>query len=234
MPSISIAIAAHNEEASLEKVYRRSLSVLKRCTDDYEIVMIDDGSSDSTFEIMQRLRARHPENTLVMRHERNLGIARTFEAACRAATKDFVLDVPGDGEYPPEVLEDMLPLLDRYDLIVAKRTRKDYSLYRRFVSTSYRLLPRLFFGVDLFDPGSIKCRRRALIHEITPRSKSVFKEAERAIRATRRGHRLGYVPIDPEPREGGRPGGAKPALVLQSSVDLLATWIRLTLVREAP
>ncbi len=234
MPSVSIVIAAHNEVDSIGDVFDRCRAVLARCVDDAEIVMVDDGSTDGTGEKMDRIRDRHPDLVRVIRHHRNMGIAHTFEAAYRAGTKEYVLDIPADGEYPPEVLESMVPLLGSYDIIIAERAQKSYGPYRRLVSGCYRWLPRLMFGVDLRDPGSVKCRRREVIHGVRPASRGVFAEAERTIRAIRKGYRLGVVEIKPERRVAGSGGGAAPGLVLQAGIDMLTLWVRLSLLRRPP
>ena len=191
MPSISLVIAAFNEEATLAAVFARCLAVLTECSDDFEVLILDDASRDGTGEIAAAIAAEHPDVVKVITHQKNRGIAATFEELNQAATRDYVFDIPADGEYPPEALREIMPLLNDFDIVVCNRTFKRYTLYRRLVSWSYRWLPRLMFGVELYDPGSTKCRRRTLIEEIPLSSRGVFAEAERMIRAVRRGYRLG-------------------------------------------
>ncbi len=233
-PSLSIVIAAYNEERSIAAVCERCLAVLARCTDDFEIVLLDDASTDRTPSIMADLQRRHANVIRIIRHAQNQGIAATFEEAYRAGCKQYIFDVPGDGEYPPEALEQILPLLGRYDVVVCNRRYKNYTPYRRLISALYRGVPRLLFGIDLIDPGSAKCRHRDVIHEIKPRSRGVFVEAERIIRAVRRGYRYTSVDIDPELREGGRARGGDPRLALWAGGEMLALWVRLTIFREPP
>ena len=90
------------------------------------------------------------------------------------------------------------------------------------------------FGVELFDPGSTKCRRRTLIEEIPLSSRGVFAEAERMIRAVRRGHRLGKVDVEPERRMAGDPRGAGFGYVVLAAVDLLRLWFQLVILRRRP
>ena len=189
MPSISLVIAAFNEEAKLEAVFVRCLDVLVECSDDFEVLILDDASTDGTGEIATSIARNHPDVVRVITHQKNRGIAATFEELNQAATRDYVFDIPADGEYPPEALRAIVPLLGDFDIVVCQRTFKRYTLYRQLVSWCYRWLPRVMFGVELYDPGSTKCRRRTLIEEIPLSSRGVFAEAERMIRAVRRGHR---------------------------------------------
>jgi glycosyltransferase involved in cell wall biosynthesis len=233
-PSISLVIAAYNESATLESVYRRCREVLSECSDDFEVVILDDASTDETGKIAARLAAEDPDVVRVLTHAQNQGIAVTFEDLNRAATREWVFDIPADGEYPPEALHQIVPLLGEFDIVVCNRTFKRYTFYRRVVSWLYRLLPRLLFGVELFDPGSTKCRRRVLIEEISPVSRGVFIEAERMIRAARRGHRVGKVDVEPERRLAGDPRGASLVNVVGAAVDLARLWWHLVLLRRAP
>jgi len=233
-PSISLVIAAYNESATLESVYRRCREVLAECSDDFEVVILDDASTDETGQIAARLAAEDPDVVRVLTHDQNRGIAVTFEDLNSAATREWVFDIPADGEYPPEALHQIVPLLGEFDIVVCNRTFKRYTFYRRVVSWLYRLLPRLLFGVELFDPGSTKCRRRVLIEEISPVSRGVFIEAERMIRAARRGHRVGKVDVEPERRRAGDPRGASLVNVVGAAVDLARLWWHLVLLRRAP
>jgi glycosyltransferase involved in cell wall biosynthesis len=234
MPSISLVVAAYNEEAALRSTVERCLAVLRQVSGDCELIVLDDASRDRTPEIAAQLAREHPGIVRIVTHEKNLGIAATFEDLFRAATKEFVFDVPGDGEYPPEALLEIVPLLADHDIVVCRRIAKRYTPYRRLVSNLYRLLPRVLFGVELHDPGSTKCRRRTTITDIPLTSRGVFCEAERLIRAHRRGCRIGVVDIVPETRQGGEPRGARPRYVFEAARDLVALWFRLVVLRQKP
>jgi glycosyltransferase involved in cell wall biosynthesis len=232
MPSFSIVIAAYNEATTLRQVFERCLAVLNQCSEDFEIIILDDASTDQTGEIAEQIRSEHPDTVRVLGHSKNRGIAVTFEDLYRAAVKEYIFDIPADGEYPPEALLDILPLLAEYDIVVCHRTFKEYTTYRHIVSYLYRLLPRLLFGVELYDPGSAKCRSKNVIEDITVTSTGVFSEAERLIRAIRRGYRIGKVDVVPGRRIAGDPQGAKISNVACAGFDLLCLWLRLIVLRQ--
>src|SRR5690606_30248037 len=121
-----------------------------------------------------------------------------------------------------------------YDIVVCNRLFKRYTLYRRVVSWCYHALPRLLFGVELYDPGSTKCRRREVVSEIPITSLGVFAEAERIIRAVKRGYRLGKVDIEPDRRLAGDPRGASLKNVAVAAIDLVCLWLRLAVLRQKP
>lgn len=226
MPSVSLVIPAYNERVTIRDVVLRALAVLRRTTSDFEVIVLDDASTDDTAAILSNLAADHPE-VRVERHATNRGIAATFEHLYQLATKEFVFLISGDGQFPPETLADCVPLLDRFDIVVCRRTVKHYTAYRGAVSWLYRALPRLLFGVDLVDPGGVKVVRREIIRDVPVHSTSVFVEAERILRAVKRGYRLTSVDLISEPRKGGRARGARPGTVLAAGRDLVACWFRL-------
>ena len=233
-PSFSVVIAAYNEAVTLRQMFERCLTVLKQCTEDYEIIILDDASTDATGEIAEQIRNEHPDVVQVRRHLTNRGIAVTFEELYRAATKEYVFDVPADGEYPPEALFDILPLLGEYDIVVCNRTFKEYTTYRRIVSYLYRKMPRLLFGMELYDPGSTKCRSKDVLENITVTSSGVFAEAERMIRAIWRGYHVARVDVAPARRLAGDPQGAQISNVACAAFDLICLWFRLVVLRQRP
>lgn len=231
--SLSIVIAAYNEEKTLAETVRGVINVLRRYPSlEHEVIILNDGSTDKTGDTMRQLKEEFPALCLLT-HDTNQGIARTLEDLFQAATKEYVFDIPGDGEYPPEIIQQVLPLLPTYDIVICKRCAKRYTFYRSVISFLYRALPRVLFSVDLIDPGSVKCRRR-IIHDLPVQSKGVFIEAERLISALQRGYTISSVAIETVRRKGGKARGARFPVVFQAALDLLAFWFRSRILRKEP
>ena len=125
----------------------------------------------------------------------------------------------------------MMELRDRYDMVIGKRPQKHYTLCRAAISRAFNLLPWLLFGVATHDAGSIKLVRRELL-QIPLASRGPFREAERIIRAQRRGYRIGMLVVDNQPRRGGKASGARWGLVGQAVLDLLRCWWHIVLCRR--
>lgn len=199
----------------------RSVEVLQKTCQDFEVVVADDASQDDTAKILQELQQEYPQILRVITHAENKGIAFTFEELYRAAQKDFFLLIPGDAQYPPELLVECMPLLQQYDIIICRRAIKTYTVYRHIVSQAYRWLPRILFGVDLYDSGSVKCMRRSIVDDVHVQSTSVFVEAERVIRAAKMGYSIGVVDFIPMQRQAGKAQGAKLSIVWSAFIDML-------------
>lgn len=230
--SLSIVIPAYNEGETLRETFHRCKEAARKCTDDYEIVMLDDASADDTFAIMRELQSTDPGHVRVERHEKNLGIAATFEDLYATASKDYVFLVSGDGEYPPEALEQAWPMKDAYDVVICHRRNKPYSAYRHFISLLYRYGTALLFSIDLYDPGSIKLVKREIYTLVPATLESVYVEAERIIRAARMGYRIGRIMITQKPRTGSVARGARWTTVGNAGFDMLRLWWTLRILRE--
>jgi hypothetical protein len=128
-------------------------------------------------------------------------------------------------------LLELLPLAHQYDIIVALRDDKHYGLGRQLVSWLFNALPRVLFATRTYDAGSVKLVRR-VVYDIPIISSGVFGEAERIIRARRRGFRIGVRKIEHFPRKTGKASGAKPPLVIEAARDMLKCWIDIVVLRR--
>jgi glycosyltransferase involved in cell wall biosynthesis len=227
---ISICIPAFNEEQTIELCVRSAVDVLGRVNFSGEILVIDDCSTDATWSILERLKSTIPQLE-IRRHSSNEGIARTFKELYDWAGRDLVFLNSADGQWKMSAVADMLPYMKDYDVVVARRKEKHYGLSRRLISWGFNLAPQVLFRVKTYDAGSVKLVRRE-IYDIPMNSRGVFAEAERIIRASRRGYRVTAVDVDHFPRKAGKARGAKPSLVIEATGDLVRCWFSIAWLGE--
>ncbi len=187
---LSVAMPAYNEEANIERVvldHIRVLESLQGTIADWEIVCLDDASTDRTLSILQELAARIPR-LKVLRHLQNKGIFESMNDVSRSARGTHVCLTASDGQWPAE---NLIPLLDAVidehaDLAIwVRRNRwRVYSLRRWIVSFLFNLLPWILFGTKTTDAGSVKLGLRT-IYAFDLISRSPFAEAERILVAQR-------------------------------------------------
>lgn len=226
MPSVSVCFPAYNEAATVGPVLWDAHRLLAQTSLDYEIIVCDDGSSDSTGMILAEA-AESIARLRVFRHEKNQGIFRTFEDLYAAATKEFVFLNSTDGQWSTSILLDLLPMMDHLDCVVASRRCKHYGWGRSVVSAGFRLICRVAFGVETYDPGAVKLMRREILQGIPTVSTSPFVEGERLVRAVKAGYRVGQYPVDVAPRKHGRSKAVKPSVLVASIRDVWRTWLAL-------
>src|SRR5262249_16342350 len=144
-PSLSLCAWAHNEEGIIDEFVRKTDADLRRVSDDYEIIVVDDGSGDGTLERLHALQARFPP-LRVATHEKNLGYGSCFRTTLGMATKDVVLWNTIDMFHDTAELHTLLQHLDRFDLIQGVRTDLDANQWHRKLTTivNYWLIRTLF------------------------------------------------------------------------------------------
>jgi glycosyltransferase involved in cell wall biosynthesis len=224
-PSISLVIPAYNEAVNIEGVVREALEVLAGVTPCFEVLVGNDGSTDGTREILDRIAAAHPRVRVIHTYP-NRGVAQTCLELYRKATGDFIAFFPGDGQVRPRELHKLLAGLDRFDLVVGHRRHRRDPWHRKVNAWLWNAASRLLFKVHVRDVDSVKLFPGDLLRTVPVESRSPFMETEILIRARERGLRLGNVEVEHLPRVAGRASGARLGVVLQALGEMGRFWIR--------
>lgn len=227
---LSVVMPVYNEEEALPDVLDEAVAALRSSSLRCEIVVVDDASTDRSLLILEAYRQANPDLVRVLRHPANKGIMGACQTLYENARGSYVFIIGSDGQWKTAEALRMMELRDRFDLIVGRRRRKQYGWKRQIVSGAFNWLPRLLFGVATHDAGSIKLFRRDIL-ALPTISVGPFREAERIIRASDAGLRIGSIDVEHFDRRGGVAGGAKFKLIRQSVVDLLRCWWNLRVRR---
>ena len=145
---ISLVIPLYNEEAVIPELLKRCLDSLGKITDDFELLLVDDGSTDSGVELLKNYREKD-SRIKILRLSRNFGHQAAYTAGMEKAKGDFVALMDGDLQDPPELLSDMFKILseDQADVVYGKRTGKinlrGRSLLSRWFHAGFRRLSGL-------------------------------------------------------------------------------------------
>ena len=227
--SLSIVIPAFNEAESIEATIDDALEVGARVTGELEVLVCNDGSRDSTAEIVRGRSGRDPRVQLLDR-ERNAGIEASMRALYAHARNEWVFLMSADRQWPMSAL---VPMADATgqgaDFVIGVRPNKRdvYTRYRRVVSWGYERIVRAL-GAPGGDPGSIKLARRELLHAAVA-ARGVFAEGERVIRAARQGAQVVEVPVEFHRRGAGKATGARRDVVARALVDAVRVTASLAL-----
>jgi glycosyltransferase involved in cell wall biosynthesis len=219
-----VFIFAYNEESTIGIVVDQTMSILKDITSDYEVIIIDDASTDNTATAAQQAAQRHAGVRLV-RHPVNLGIGETLADGYRQATKQVVCGIPGDGEFVVECLREGAPALNEADIVSFYRCGNRVSRLRRMLSFAHRRLNQLLLGLDVRDVNWVKLYKRWVVAEGGFHSQSPLLETELLATAKQRGARIVELPCPVRLRS--HRGGAGMWGTLQNGVSMTKELLRL-------
>lgn len=199
--SISVIIPLLNERPALSELHSRLASVLRERAASYEIIFIDDGSTDGSIDVIKRLRESDPFVRFV-RFRRNFGKSAALAAGFRMARFPVIATMDADLQDLPEQLPLLIAKLEEgCDLVSGWRHQRNDRFTRKLSSWLYNRVTSALTGVRLHDINcGMKCYRRAVLEEV-----KVYGERHRYIPvlASYRGFRLGEVAIEHAPRKHG-------------------------------
>ncbi len=219
--SVSVFFPCYNEEANVERTTLAAMQTLRRISTDWEVIIVNDGSKDRTGEIADRLAAEYPEVRAVHNCP-NLGYGGALQRGFREATKTWVFYTDGDGQFDFEEIDNLLPLLAKYDIVSAYRLNRQDSPIRKLNAFAWTMLVNLVFGLWLRDIDcAFKMFPRRLFDEIEMRSMGALIDAEVLARAKRLAYSIGQVGVHHYPRTAGEQSGANIRVILRAFKELL-------------
>jgi glycosyltransferase involved in cell wall biosynthesis len=205
-PSLSVVIPMYNEEAYVERSVAAARAALEEMDADWEIVIVDDASTDGTGARADRLAAADPR-VRALHNPVNRRLGGTLRAGYAAATKDLIFytdaDLPVDfGELPRAV---RLLEYQQADLLAGYRfDRTSEGLHRALYTIGYHVVIRLLFGLRIRDVNfAFKLFRRSLLQRIELKSEGSFIDAELLLRARKAGAVMIQLGVDYFPRTRG-------------------------------
>jgi dolichol-phosphate mannosyltransferase len=199
---LSVVVPVHDEERSVELLYDELDAALAPLQRPWEVVFVDDGSTDGTFAALTRLHARH-EGIRVVRLRRNFGKAAALQAGFEEAQGDIVVTIDGDLQDDPAEIPRLLAKLDEgFDLVSGWKTKRRDPLTRRIPSRVFNGVTSRISGLRLHD---LNCGLKAYRAEVV-RGLRLYGELHRfvPVLAHYRGFRVAELPVNHRPREHGR------------------------------
>ena len=208
-----------------------ALAVLPRLTADYEVILVDDGSTDDTSEVLNRLVASN-QHVRVVRHETNQGYGAALRSGFRHATKDLVFYTDSDGQYDVSELADLhASLVDNADVINGYKTTRSDGAHRRMLGTVYNRLAHLLFDLPIRDVNcDFRLLRRTAFErlELTVSSGAICVQLVHQLAQS--GAVFKEIPVTHLPRANGPSQFFTARRVTRTAADLFSVWIQSVLM----
>jgi glycosyltransferase involved in cell wall biosynthesis len=225
---------AFNEEATLEEATRDVVLALEAFRDrEYEVIIVDDGSTDATPQIARRMAEQYPA-VRVISHPTNRGPGSALTTGFAESRNEVICFHAADQQLPFSEVAGLIPLLDTYDMVIGYRTdRPGYSSMRLLSSYVYIKLVHVLFGLWQYrDFNFLYLYRREVIDRIAIETEGVFMPTEILVKAAARGARIVPVTVTCLPRQHGTATCGHPNVILKTLEQMLRFWLRWRLGRS--
>jgi glycosyltransferase involved in cell wall biosynthesis len=235
VPALSYFFPAHDEAENIEALVAEALAALPAIAERFEIIAVDDGSTDGTAGIADRLAGAHPDIVRAVHHQHNLGYGAAVRTGLAAARYPLICFTDGDRQFGVADLARLTARLDTPDadgrapdVVAGFRIKRADPALRLAYARAYRAALRLFFGLGVRDPDcACKLFRREALEGVRVESGGAFLSAELLIKIGEGGGVIVEEGVPHYPRTAGRASGADPRVVLRAVRDFW--WLRLRL-----
>lgn len=234
LSGISVFLPAHNEEDSIQRVVDGFRAELPKLTDDYEIIVVNDGSSDQTGQIAERM-ALKDKRVRVVHHPLNQGYGAAVISGINAASKAYVLLSDGDGQFDPADSALLAAKVSDCDVVVGRRLRRADPLMRRLNGTAWSTLMRLLFGLRITDMDcGFKLFRREILANLELEAKGAMLTTELMAKLAGRGARITEVDVHHLPRLAGEQSGNSLRVIVRAFKELFGLYWKVRAARLIP
>lgn len=241
-PSLSMLGWALNEEENLHWYVDRAEQFLRSVSDDFELIVIDDGSTDQTWAIANRLAESRPW-LRPLRNDRNRGPGYCYRTAIAAARKEYFMAQTVDWAYDIDAFRPHIDELRRFDVLQGIRPRqfswstlsnRSDSLYKGVVSLTNYLLIRILFQLPFGDFQNVTICRSARAQSLTLESDGSFTNPEVMMKLYWSGASFLQVPVDFQKRGRGKGTGTRVSAIVRSILDILRSWAKWVVLNQHP
>lgn len=224
-PRVTVVVPCFNEEATLQPTLDELCGVLHDAPFTWEVVVVDDGSSDRSAAITEEYGTRVPGVWLV-KHRNNQGSGQAIWTGVQHAHGEFVIYVPADGQFDNGEIPMYVEAAERgADIVIGHRlSRSDYTLYRKASSWVFLTLCNTLFDHQFQDVNWVHLWRTSIFDDIEPQSRGVFFLEEILVRSRDLGKVVVEVPSEYRPRQGGQAKGGKPRVIAKTIFEMLKLY----------
>lgn len=225
--SISVFFPVYNDAKTIPTLVSNIIPILKRITDDYEIILVNDGSTDNSREVVEMLAKKY-RNIRPIHHKQNTGYGGALKTGISNAKKEWIFYTDGDGQYDVRELEKLTPWMDQTDVVNGYKIKRFDSYPRKYFGFIYRCAVNLLFNIKIKDVDcDFRLMKRKVFDSIKLNSNSGFIAAEMISKIQRAGFKTKDVPVHHYPRVEGRSQFFKFNRVIEVFKDLTKEWLEM-------
>ena len=234
-PGLSVFFPAYNDGGTIASMVVMAERTARTLTDDHEIIVVNDGSSDATAEVLSELTAVYPRLRVVT-HAANQGYGAALRSGFRAATRSLIFYTDGDAQYDPRELPVLWRRLAAHpgvDLVNGYKISRADPLHRIVIGRVYHHVVKLLFGLRLRDVDcDFRLIRREVFERVTLEKNSGVICLEMMKKIQDAGFRIAEVPVHHFHRAYGVSQFFNFRRIVRTALDVLGLWVSLVVRRE--
>jgi glycosyltransferase involved in cell wall biosynthesis len=226
--AVSFILPAWNEAENIVQAIEDTVAAAKRHCSDYEIIVVDDGSTDDTAKLVQALQSVHPTLRLI-RHESNRGYGEALHTGFSAGRLEYVFFTDADNQFDMDELPLLLEWADNSDVVAGyRRVRQDPKM-RLLNAWLWNRLVRFLFYVPVRDIDcAFKLFRRSALANVDIESRGAMINTEIMVKLARAGWRIVEVGVTHLPRQAGEPQGARIKVITRAFAEIARMYPHLS------
>jgi glycosyltransferase involved in cell wall biosynthesis len=235
LPTVSAFFPCYNDGGTIGRVVILADKILQEFVDDYEIIVVDDGSTDHSLTVLEELLRTNAVPLRLVRHQQNRGYGGVLRTGLAEATKDWVFYTDGDAQYDVAELGKLLALVDDgVDVVQGYKLKRQDPWHRILIGSIYRRVASILFSLRVRDVDcDFRLLRRALIQKIELEYDSGIVCLELVRKLQDVGARFVEVPVCHYRRLYGRSQFFTLRRIAEVGIDMARLWWRLVVRREA-
>jgi len=231
--SISVFFPCYNDAATMPSMVLSSILALRELTDDYEVIVVNDGSPDHVATLLAEMQKNYPCLRVVM-HEKNQGYGSAIRTGIASATKDLIFYTDGDAQYDPREIKLLYEkLTDDVDMVNGYKIRRGDPWYRLFIGKLYHWTVKLMFSLPVRDVDcDFRLMRRRIFDTVKLESNSGVICVELMRKISRGGFKISEAPVHHYHRAHGKSQFFNLSRVFAVGVNLVGLWWKLVMRKE--
>jgi glycosyltransferase involved in cell wall biosynthesis len=220
LSSLSFVIPVYNEGKNIGSFVANSLKIIPQLSRIFEIIIVDDGSTDDSFEVVNSF-VNNKDELKVIRHHKNLGSGAAMWTGFLTAKYQYVFYTDADSQFDISDLKLLIPYVQDYDIVLGYRVSRKDNLFRKVISRLWNFIINMIFGLKIKDINcAFKLFNHKVISSISVKSQGAFTNTEILVKAKKCGYKWVEIGVFHYPRRYGRQTGGELKVLLKCFYEL--------------
>jgi len=234
MPGLSVFFPAYNDAGTIASLVITSVKVAATLTDDFEVIVINDGSQDGTAKILDELARIYPDRVRIVHHDTNRGYGGALRTGFATARKDFVFYTDGDAQYDPSEMTLLWKTMtDGVDWVNGWKISRSDPLHRIIIGRTYHHLVKILFGLKVRDVDcDFRLMRRRIFDVVHLEKSSGVICLEMMKKFQDAGFRVAEHPVHHYHRAYGKSQFFNFPRIYRTAIDVMKLWWLLVVRKE--